>query len=295
MKHCTTLARCVAAALVAARVATRCDAQVTVRPPPARRRRAAELADLQRRPTTASATARSTQITPANVDEPRAEVGAAEPGVRRLAVEPARRRRHHVRHAAAERRDGASTRRPAACSGSTATRRRPTRASAAAPTTAASRSSATRSSWARSTRTSSRSTRRTASRSGTSRSATSKLGLLDHDGAARRQGQGDRRRRRRRVRHPRLHRRLRREDRQGSVALLHDSRARRARARDVERRRLEDTAARSVWVTGSYDPDAEPHLLGHRQSRARLESRSAARRQPLLRLASSRSTPTPAS
>ena len=40
--------------------------------------------------------------------------------------------------------------------------------------------------------------------------------LLDHDGAARRQGQGARRRRRRRVRHPRLHRRLRREDGQGS-------------------------------------------------------------------------------
>ena len=80
-------------------------------------------------------------------------------------------------------------------------------ASAAARTTAGSRSSATRCSWARSTRTWSPSTRRTAGRSGT-RGRRSEARLLDHAGAAGRQGQGDRRRRRRRVRHPRLHRRL---------------------------------------------------------------------------------------
>ena len=50
--------------------------------------------------------------------------------------------------------------------------------------------------------------------------------VLDHARAAGRQGQGDRRRRRRRVRHPRLHRRLRRGDRTRGVALLHHSSAR---------------------------------------------------------------------
>ena len=40
----------------------------------------------------------------------------------------------------------------------------------------------------------------------------------------------------------------------------------------------------SVWVTGSYDPAAQPDLLGRRQRRPRLEQRAAARRQPLHRL-----------
>ena len=40
----------------------------------------------------------------------------------------------------------------------------------------------------------------------------------------------------------------------------------------------------SVWVTGSYDPDAQPDVLGRRQRRARLEQRAASRRQPLHRL-----------
>ena len=44
--------------------------------------------------------------------------------------------------------------------------------------------------------------------------------------SARRPRQGDRRRGRRRVRHPRIHRRLRRADRQARLALLHDSRSR---------------------------------------------------------------------
>ena len=55
------------------------------------------------------------------------------------------------------------------------------------------------------------------------------------------------------------------------------------------------TGGAPVWVTGSYDPALNLDLLGHRQSRARLEPEAAARRQPLHRLASSRSTPTPAS
>ena len=68
--------------------------------------------------------------------------------------------------------------------------------------------------------------------------------VLDHPGAARREGQGDCRRRRRRVRHPRVHRRVRRADRQGSVALLHDSRARRAGPRHLEGRRVEERRRR---------------------------------------------------
>ena len=103
-----------------------------------------------------------------------------------------------------------------------------------------------------------------------------------------------RRRRRRRVRHPRLRRRLRREDRQGSVAVLHDSRPGRARPRHLGGRRLEDRR-RAGLGDRLLRSGAQPRLLGHRQPRARLEPEAAARRQPLHRLASSRSTPTPAS
>ena len=37
----------------------------------------------------------------------------------------------------------------------------------------------------------------------------------------------------------------------------------------------------SVWMTGSYDPDSEPDLLGHRQSGPGLEWRQTRRRQPV--------------
>ena len=106
--------------------------------------------------------------------------------------------------------------------------------------------------------------------------------LLDDDGAAGGEGQGAGRHRRRRVRHPRLHRGVRREDRQGSLALLHHSRSRRAGARDLEGRRLEDRR----WIDladAVVRPGAESHLLGRRQSRPGLESGSAARRQPVYR------------
>ena len=126
---------------VARQSAVRCSSSASsgarraghLRPPAARRGRAAELADLLAAATPASATARSKQITPGNVKNLELKWMLPEPGVRRLAVDAAGRRRHHVRDAAPERRGGASTRRPAACSGCTATRRRPTRASAAAP------------------------------------------------------------------------------------------------------------------------------------------------------------------
>ncbi len=47
--------------------------------------------------------------------------------------------------------------------------------------------------------------------------------LLGHRVAARRERQGHRRRGRRRIRHPRLHRRVRRADRERGLALLHGS------------------------------------------------------------------------
>ena len=179
-----------------------------------------------------------TQITPANVEEPRAEVGVAGPGVRRLAVDPARRRRHHVPH------------------------QRPNDVMALDAKTG-------RVFWLyRYTPAPTRSVCCGANNRGVAilgdtlfmgtldahlvaidakngtaalehRGRRREAGVLDHARAARREGQGDRRRRRRRVRHPRLHRRVRREDRQGSLALLHDSRPGRAGARDVARRRLE--------------------------------------------------------
>ncbi len=104
--------------------------------------------------------------------------------------------------------------------------------------------------------------------------------LLDHDGAAHRQGQGPRRRRRRRVRHSRLHRGVRRADRQGNLALLHHPGTRRARQRDVERRRVEDGRRLAVGHALLRSGD-QPDVLGRRQPRPRLEFRSAARRQPL--------------
>ena len=137
----------------------------------------------------------------------RAQVDAAEPGVRRLAVEPARRRRHHVRHAAArttcwplDAKTGRVfwlyryTPSPDArvCCGSN------NRGVAILGDTLfmgtldahliAIDAKSGRPLWNIARR------RRQAR-------------LLDHAGAARREGQGHCRRRRRRVRHPRLHRR----------------------------------------------------------------------------------------
>jgi hypothetical protein len=68
-------------------------------------------------------------------------------------------------------------------------------------------------------------------------------GLLDHDGAAGREGQDSRRRRRRRVRHRASSQAVRVRLRQGAVALLHGAGPGERGARDVERRRVEDRAA----------------------------------------------------
>ena len=60
---------------------------------------------------------------------------------------------------------------------------------------------------------------------------------------------------RRRVRHPRLHRRLRRADRQGGVALQHDPRARASPGSETWSGDAWEHGGGSVWVTGSYDPE----------------------------------------
>ena len=213
-----------------------------------------------------------------------------------MGIVAARRRRHHVPDAAAERRRRASTR-------STgrifwiyqAPRSRRTSRSAAARTTAAWRSSATRCSWARSTRTWSRSMRATGALIWNDEGRRVRARLLREPRAARGEGQGDRRRRRRRVRHPRLHRRVRRR-----------RPARRSGASTPFPRPGEPgsetwsgdawkTGGGSIWVTGSYDPDAQPDLLGHRQSRARTSIRRSGRATTSTPTRSSRSTPTPAS
>ena len=51
----------------------------------------------------------------------------------------------------------------------------------------------------------------------------------------------------------------------------------------------------SIWLTGSYDPAAQPHLLGRRQRRPRLQRRRSGPATTSTPPRSSRSTPTPAS
>ena len=88
---------------------------------------------------------------------------------------------------------------------------------------------------------------------------------------------------RRRVRHPRFHRRVRRAHGPGGLALQRDPGSRRARQRDVERRRL--GARRRLGLDhGLVRSRAESDVLGHRQPGPRLEPRPAARRQPVLGL-----------
>ena len=225
-------------------------------------------------------------------DEPRVEMGAAGRGVRRLAIEPARRRRDHVRHPAAERRHGgrredrprllavplyAVARRARLLRRQQPRRRDPGRHAVHGHARRASR----------------RHRREERPAALEHRGRRRQARLLDHDGAARREGQGHRRRRRRRVRHPRVHRRVRREDRKEAWRFYtipgpgepgHDT-----WSGDAWK-----NGGASVWVTGSYDPDLNLDLLGHRQSRAGLESRRSARATTSTPTRWSRSTPTPA-
>ena len=119
-------------------------------------------------------------------------------------------------------------------------------------------------------------------RRGTSTMEDYKKRLRRHHRAARRQGQGDRRRGRRRVRLPLLHRRLRRADRQARLALLHHSRPGRAGQRHLGRRFVE-ARRREHLGHRRLRSRAEPRLLRHRQSGPRLSQRQPRGRQPLQR------------
>ena len=115
--------------------------------------------------------------------------------------------------------------------------------------------------------------------------------ILRQPGAARREGQSDRRRWRRRIRSQGIHRGVRAGDGQGDLALQHGARSRRARLRDLERRRMEDRR-RIALGHGLVRSRVEPDVLGHRQPRTGLQSGATARRQPVYRTPSSRSMPT---
>ena len=94
--------------------------------------------------------------------------------------------------------------------------------------------------------------------------------LLDDGRAADRQRRAHDRHLRRRVRHPRLHRRLGPADRQAAVAALHHPRPRREGQRDLAAN--SDAylhGGGSTWITGSYDPELDLSVLGHRQCRHR--------------------------
>ena len=116
-------------------------------------------------------------------------------------------------------------------------------------------------------------------------------GVRLHAGAAGDQGQGGGRLYRRGSGHPGLHRGARRRDRRGGLALPHHSGAGRAGPRDVgavpaEPRDLlrsggVEARRRGGLADGVVRPGARPHLLGHRQPGARLQSRAAAGRQPV--------------
>ena len=115
----------------------------------------------------------------------------------------------------------------------------------------------------------------------------------DHRRAARREGQGADRQRRRRVRRARLFLRLRREDRQARVAVLH--RARQSR-KTASRRRNCAMAAKTwngewwvgggggtVWDSMAYDPQLDTLLRRHRQRLAvgARDPLTGRRRQPV--------------
>ena len=78
-----------------------------------------------------------------------------------------------------------------------------------------------------------------------------------------------------------------------AVALLHDSRARRAGQRDVGGRLVEDRRRR-VWNSGAYDPEPNLVFFGTGNPGPDWDGDDAARRQPLQRQRGRARSPTPA-
>ena len=132
-------------------------------------------------------------------------------------------------------------------------------------------------------------------RCGTSPWRDAEARLLDDAGAAGREGQGDRRRRRRRVRRSAA---SSRRTTRGPARKRGASTRSRARASRATRRGSGDCveARRRLGVGDRLlRSGAQPDLLGHRQSRARLESGRSGPATTCTPIRSSRSTPTPAS
>ena len=173
----------------------------------------------------------------------RREPAARVPGRDLRADGPGRRLRRQRRHAA---RSSGSTRR-------TSTRRSPS--SAAAGRAAASRSATAGSTSASSTGSSSRSTSRPGRSRGQTQVARWQDGYSITAAPLYVDGMVDHRPLRRRVRDPRPRHRLRRDDRQAALAVLHDPGPGRDRPRHVaaDRRRVEAGGA-PVWQTPSVDP-----------------------------------------
>ena len=105
------------------------------------------------------------------------------------------------------------------------------------------------------------------------------------DRAARRQGQGDRRRGGRRVRYPRLHRRVRRADAASARGASTRSPDRASRATTPGRAIRGRRGGAGVWATGAYDPELNLIYLRNRQSGPRLPQRESRGRQSLQHVA----------
>ena len=174
---------------------------------------------------------------------PGAAVDVPDRHARQLRNDDAGARQHPVRDRAAECGLGARRAHAAGRSGATAASCPRTSRRAAGSSTAVSACSATSFSWSRSMRICWRSTGSTGAVVWDATMEEFRNGYAGDHCADRREGQGHRRRGWWRVRHSRLHRRLRRADGQARVALLHDSRARRAGPRHLGRRFVEDAAA----------------------------------------------------
>ena len=246
-----------------------------IRPPAGRGEGGAELAGVLRR-----VFQQSLQRAHADHDrqreEPRAVVDVSGGGRRRLADHAARRRRHHVSHAAAERRGRARRQdgprlldlpAPADARPDRLLRREQPRPGDSG-----------RHAVHGDARRAPRGHQREERPADLEYAGGGEQGrLLTDAGAARRQGQDHRRRRRRRVRHPRLRRRVRRANRPGSLALLHDSRAGRTGRRQLEavsrgchyllRSRGVEARRRLGVGDGLVRCQPQPDVLGCRQRR----------------------------
>ena len=208
------------------------------RPASQRRCRAAQLVDLLRH-LLGSALQHAAPDRSGQREEPRDEVDAAEPGLRTVGGVAARGGRHHVPDPAAQRRARGGCKNRPDLLGLQASRRaglqgvlRRQQSRPGDPRRHAVHGHARRTPRRR------QCPQRPSPLEREGRRACPRI--LRQPGAARREGQSDRRRWWRRIRSQGIHRGVRAGNRQGDLALQHGARSRRARLRDLERRRMED-------------------------------------------------------